>query len=54
MFSESQKKKKKGLWRIYADIKMMEKVLQDMKWKADKDAQSVSVVGKAAKDAFIY
>lgn len=33
---------------------MMEKVLQDMKWKADKDAQSVSVVGKAAKDAFIY
>lgn len=33
---------------------MMERVLQDTKWKADKDAQSVSVVGKAAKEAFIY
>lgn len=47
-------KKKKGLWRIYADIKMMERVLQDTKWKAGKDAQSVSVAWKAAKEALIY
>lgn len=41
MSLKAEAKKKGGLWSIYADIKMMERVLQDTKWKAGKDAQSV-------------